>query len=98
MRAIVAVCLGLALAGCANADAARASRVAEDDAKCREFGFEPGTEAYGFCRLQLEQIRAIEDQIRALEDQKRAIEDAAILTQGHAASRPCPHDGNFIFC
>ena len=84
MRAIVAICLGLALAGCAIADAARVAEVAEDDAKCREFGFEPGTEAYGFCRLQLEQIRAIED--------------AAILTRGHAASRHCPHDGNFIFC
>ncbi len=33
---------------------------AADDAKCREFGFEPRTEAYGNCRLQLEQIRAIE--------------------------------------
>jgi hypothetical protein len=31
---------------------------AEDDAKCRELGFTPQTEAYGNCRLQLEQIRA----------------------------------------
>ena len=32
-----------------------------DDAKCREYGFKPGTEAYGNCRLQLEQIRATRD-------------------------------------
>ncbi len=79
MRAIVTVCLGLALAGCAADDGAcvtapdgtvrafmcdpgarQAYRERADDAKCREFGFEPGTEAYGNCRLQLEQIRATE--------------------------------------
>lgn len=36
------------------------ARKAADDAKCREFGFKPKTEAYGNCRLQLEQIRATE--------------------------------------
>lgn len=35
-------------------------REATDDAKCRQLGFKPGTEAYGNCRLQREQIRAIE--------------------------------------
>jgi hypothetical protein len=34
------------------------ARQAAADAKCRELGFKPGTEAYGNCRLQLEQIRA----------------------------------------
>lgn len=29
-----------------------------DDKKCREFGFQPGTDVYGQCRLKLEQIRA----------------------------------------
>ena len=71
MRTIVTVCLGLVLAGCA-ADMqwfppggglygkTVEARQAADDAKCREFGFEPETEAYGNCRLQLEQIRATE--------------------------------------
>lgn len=36
------------------------ARTAADDRKCREFGFNPGTEAYGACRLKLEQIRATE--------------------------------------
>jgi hypothetical protein len=31
---------------------------AEDDARCRQFGFKPGTEAYGNCRIQRDQIRA----------------------------------------
>ncbi len=35
------------------------SREAADDAKCQQYGFKPGTEAYGNCRLQLDQIRAI---------------------------------------
>ncbi len=34
-----------------------------DDTKCREYGFKPGTEPYGNCRVQMEQIRAT----RALE-------------------------------
>lgn len=34
------------------------SRQAADDRKCREYGFKPGTEAYGNCRLQIDQIRA----------------------------------------
>lgn len=34
------------------------ARQAADEAKCRELGFKAGTEAYGNCRLQLEQIRA----------------------------------------
>lgn len=34
------------------------ARMAADTAKCVELGFKPGTEAYGNCRLQLEQIRA----------------------------------------
>jgi hypothetical protein len=37
------------------------SRQAADDRKCREYGFKPGTEAYGNCRLQLDQIRATEE-------------------------------------
>jgi hypothetical protein len=34
-----------------------------DDNKCREYGFKPGTDPYGNCRVQMEQIRAT----RALE-------------------------------
>lgn len=30
-----------------------------DDEKCQELGFKPGTEAYGNCRLKLEEIRAL---------------------------------------
>ncbi len=70
MRTIVTICLGLALAGCASSSEgsllwrlspeAREAREAADNAKCREwFGYEPGTEAYGNCRLKLEEIRAI---------------------------------------
>lgn len=68
MRTIVTVCLGLALIGCAS-DAQwfppggglyGRSAEAIDDEKCHELGFKPETEAYGNCRLQLEQIRATE--------------------------------------
>lgn len=36
----------------------KAAREAAHDAKCREYGFKPGTEGYGNCRLKLEHIRA----------------------------------------
>lgn len=35
-----------------------------DDKKCREFGFQPSTDVYGQCRLQLEQIRATKEASR----------------------------------
>ena len=41
----------------AGQKAADDSKKAADDAKCREFGFKPGTDGYGNCRLQLEQMR-----------------------------------------
>ena len=68
MKLVTALCFCFVLAGCV-ADAqwfppggAIYGRSIEtvDDEKCRKFGFEPKSEAYGNCRLQLEQIRAIE--------------------------------------
>lgn len=41
----------------AQAEAERHA-AAQDDPKCQELGFKPGSEAYGNCRLQLQQIRA----------------------------------------
>ena len=32
-------------------------RAKQDDAKCRDFGYQPQTEAYGRCRMELEQLR-----------------------------------------
>lgn len=61
MRTIVAVSLSILVAGCAQ-DAQwlppggalyGRSTQAIDDEKCRDFGFQPGTEGYGNCRLQL---------------------------------------------
>jgi len=36
---------------------------AQDDAKCRELGFVPGTDAYGQCRLMVEMIRKQDEAI-----------------------------------
>lgn len=68
MKPLMATLLSLGLltpllAGCANQssrDAENAKIAAEDDENCRELGFEPGTEAYGNCRLKLKEIRAQE--------------------------------------
>lgn len=73
MKCIVLICVGLLLAGCAAASEGsaggmiydtmhpgerEAARKAKDDAKCRDFGFEPKTEGYAYCRLKLEELRA----------------------------------------
>lgn len=66
--------LVLMLAGCSS-DAinrfwgypTREERAAADDAKCRQYGFTPGTEGYGNCRLQLDQIRATKQAAAASE-------------------------------
>ena len=83
MRTIVAICLGLALSGCATfciVDCSKrdAARAAADNAKCRELGFKPGTEAYGNCRLQLEQIRATKQ--AAAAKRREGARRAATLT------------------
>ena len=72
MRAVATLCVALALGGCAEQQRSMGraiwgppasespARLAADDAKCRKLGFTPGTEGYGNCRLQLEQIHATE--------------------------------------
>ncbi len=35
-----------------------------DDTKCREFGYQPQTEGYARCRLELERIRAGSGSVR----------------------------------
>jgi hypothetical protein len=45
-----------------------------DDKKCRQLGFKPGTESYGNCRLQLEQIRATRAAAAAADDDDDAVQ------------------------
>jgi hypothetical protein len=44
----------------------QAAQRAADDAKCRELGFKPGTDAFGNCRLKLEQIRASDQPVQVI--------------------------------
>lgn len=58
----IAIAAVLALTACGKT----AQQLAiEDDQKCTGFGFEQGTEGYGLCRLQAEQIRIADRQARA---------------------------------
>ncbi len=83
-----AVCLSmLALVGCSSNQingfyglptrAEREARnAAADHAKCAELGFKPGTEEYGNCRLQLEQIRATHAAAAASRQRAVAVDDS----------------------
>lgn len=55
------------------------ARDAAANAKCLEFGFKPQTEAYGNCRLQLEQIRATERSSAAFARQQPELMQPAPL-------------------
>ena len=74
MRTSIVVVLGLGLSGCSAADPRSltgmvtetvspgthdAYEAAQDDKKCRSFGYAPETSnSYGQCRMQLQQLRA----------------------------------------
>ena len=60
MRPIAFLFPLLLLAACASSEEIAAERDAIDHQECVELGFEPGTEAYGNCRLELRSIRAQE--------------------------------------
>lgn len=47
------------------------TQMAEDDAKCRRYGFTPGTAEYANCRMQVDQTRAL----------AKASRDAGILSR-----------------
>jgi hypothetical protein len=71
VRIIAACILALALAGCANeaeqraqAQAQAAAINANDDAKCRSYGVEPGSPGYVQCRMNMDNLRAQDDQQR----------------------------------
>jgi len=63
----------------------QAVREAMHDAKCRGYGFKIGTEGYGNCRLQLEQIRAMErsGRLRFRDTSTRATFGNAQATYGN---------------
>ena len=65
---------------------------AADDAKCKGLGFKPGTEGFGNCQLQLEQIRAIEraaaEAARAGVQARRRAVDTAAQPAADAAVQP----------
>lgn len=62
---ILALAIPLALAACADPQAEQARLDALDHKNCTDLGFEPGTEAYGNCRLKMREIRAKEEGSRS---------------------------------
>ena len=74
----------------------QAAQKAADDAKCREFGFKPGTEAYGNCRLQIEQTRVTK---AATDAADRASTQARQRNEGGIAPAPLSGDkGLSLLC
>jgi hypothetical protein len=53
-----------------------------DDRKCRQLGFTPGTEGFGNCRLQLEQIQATRAAAAAADDAANEVRRARNTTPG----------------
>jgi hypothetical protein len=55
-----------ALFGCAPTPEAIAAMDQQDAQRCLSFGFQPGTNDYGMCRMQLAQERAASDERRRM--------------------------------
>ena len=75
---VLVIGAALLLAGCATAQekqAAAQQQAAAIDAKCRSYGFAPGTEAMAKCRMQLEMAKE-QAQQRHREEMGDAIERA----------------------
>jgi hypothetical protein len=64
MRKMLAVLLCLWLGGCASRAEILAQRDAEDRARCRAHGIEPGSEVYLQCLAMLADQRSLDDQRR----------------------------------
>lgn len=80
MRAVLAVLVGLGLAGCQTAEM-KAAEQAANDQTCQSYGAKPGADVYIQCRLQMEQMNR---QSR----EARSARLLALSAQLNAASQP----------
>ena len=82
-RIVLAVITAVALAGCANSEAAKRAaaqaafqaEIKADDAECQSYGAQPGSDAYVQCRL-------------AIDLRKANAEGAAKAARQQARTRP----------
>jgi hypothetical protein len=60
LRLLLILAAGIALASCASAAQQQSQAqalAAQDDARCHSYGLHPGTDAYGLCRLNIDNAR-----------------------------------------
>lgn len=82
-----------------NPGSTHKSREAADDSKCRGYGFRPGTEAYGNCRLQLDQVRTTRAAVNreaASRTQQQGKEGLSMLCKDAILRRD--GGGTFVHC
>jgi hypothetical protein len=53
-RVVFLAAAAVALAGCARSESAAEAAFRADDAKCKSYGLEPGTDVYVDCRLAMD--------------------------------------------
>ena len=57
-RVLFLAAVSVALAGCARSESAAEAAFRSDDAKCKSYGADPGTDAYVDCRLSIDMQKA----------------------------------------
>jgi hypothetical protein len=85
--ALTYLCMGLLLTGCASASrqslrgafTSEGARSSLDDQKCREYGYQRGTDAYANCRLKLEDIRASDGATSEVDRVRPAVSEPATV-------------------
>jgi hypothetical protein len=53
-RIVLMAATAVALVGCARSESATEAAFRADDAKCKEYGANPGSDAYAQCRLAID--------------------------------------------
>ena len=64
-RVLLVAATAAALAGCARSESAAEAAFRADDAKCKSYGVDPGSDAYVQCRLAIDLQKGNADAERA---------------------------------
>jgi uncharacterized membrane protein len=70
-RALFLAATAAALAGCASSETSAQATFRADDAKCKSYGAEPGTDDYVRCRLAIDLQKANAERAAVLLTRRR---------------------------
>lgn len=95
-KALAFALLVVCATACVPPEQARLERDNREMSECRRLGYNPYSEGFANCRLQLRQIEAQEAQTRALRNRHHDHHDYAPLTEDYYKHCKVTNSGNTI--